>query len=268
HVPMSRVAVWWDACTRRTWLHIGVLGLPARTLPAQTAPRRAQAASAVRRTGRARSCIVLFYLGGPPQHETWDPKPDAPGEIRGSLKPIASNVPGLMVGELMPRTARLMDKVCVLRAMATDDNAHSSSGYWMLTGVPHQPLNAENAKPGAPNDWPSVAAIVQRLRPGVGLPATVRLPEHIWNTGGIVWPGQEGGFLGRGADPWLIHCDPNAVNFEVPGVALPVEVPAPRLGERLSLLEKVNRSLDSAERSGTVARYDVQSRQAFDLLRA
>ena len=70
----------------------------------------------------------------------------------------ATNVPGIQVGELMPRTARLMDKICILRGMSTDDNAHSSSGYWMLTGVPHQPTNSENSKPGAPNDWPCTAA--------------------------------------------------------------------------------------------------------------
>ena len=66
--------------------------------------------------------------------ETWDPKPDAPSEVRGGFRPIASAVPGLHVGELMPKTARVIDRICVLRAMSTDDNAHSSSGYWMLTG--------------------------------------------------------------------------------------------------------------------------------------
>src|SRR5205823_2119332 len=132
--------------------------------------------------GQAKSCIVLFLLGGPPQHETWDPKPDAPSEVRGDFKPIATNVPGIHVGELMPQTARLMDKIAALRAVSTDDNAHSSSGYWMLTGVPHQPANSENAKPGAPNDWPCVGALVQRLRADKNrLPAAVTLPEHIWN---------------------------------------------------------------------------------------
>ncbi len=80
--------------------------------------------------GKAKSCIVLYLLGGPPQHETWDPKPDAPVEIRGDFKAIATNVSGIQVGELMPRTAQQMDKIAVLRAMVTNDNAHSSSGYW------------------------------------------------------------------------------------------------------------------------------------------
>ena len=107
--------------------------------------------------GRAKSCIVLFLLGGPPQHETWDPKPDAPEGIRGDFKPTATSVPGIHVGELMPRTARLMDRICALRAVSTDDNAHTSSGYWMLTGVPHQPTNVENGKA---IDGPEVARSV------------------------------------------------------------------------------------------------------------
>ncbi|HBI43643.1 MAG TPA: DUF1501 domain-containing protein, partial [Planctomycetales bacterium] len=133
-----------DGMTRREWLRIGGLSAFGLSLPTLLNARAAGATS-----GKAKACIVLFHLGGPPQHETWDPKPDAPSEIRGEFKPIATAVPGLQVGELMPRTARLMDKICILRGMSTDDNAHSSSGYWMLTGVPHQPTNSENSKPGA-----------------------------------------------------------------------------------------------------------------------
>ena len=103
-------------------------------------------------------------MGGPPQHSTWDPKPDAPPEVRGEFGPIDTNVPGIRVASLLPRTAQLMDKLCVLRAVSTGDNAHSSSGYYMLTGVPHAPMNVENANPGAPNDWPNLGAVVRRLR--------------------------------------------------------------------------------------------------------
>jgi hypothetical protein len=260
-----------DGVTRREWLRAGSLGVFGLSLPALLGSRQAVAAPA--RTGqafsRAKSCIVLFLMGGPPQHETWDPKPDAPVGIRGDLKPIQSSVPGLCVGELMPRTARLAQHCCVLRAMSTNDNAHSSSGYWMLTGYPHQPTNVENATPGAPNDWPCLGAVVRRLRPGGGmLPASVTVPEHIWNTGGITWPGQNAGFLGRTADPWLMMCDPSAPDFQVPELGLSAEVPPLRLQERRSLLEQVNTHLDHVDRSHNMARYDNQTRQAFDLLRS
>jgi hypothetical protein len=258
-----------DGLTRREWLRVGGLGLFGLSLAPLLEACEARPAPAGTAFGKAKSCILLFLLGGPPQHETWDPKPDAPPEVRGEFKPIATSVPGIQVGELMPRTARLMDRICALRAVATDDNAHSSSGYWMLTGVPHQPSNSKNSKPGAPNDWPCLAAMVQRLRPARGgLPAAVTLPEHIWNTGMLSWPGQDGGFLGRTADPWLLHCDPNAPGFQVPGLSLPVEVQPARLQERLSLLEQVNTRLDAVDKSGAVARFDHRSQQAFDLLRA
>src|SRR5262249_61436288 len=116
--------------------------------------------------------------GPPPQHETGDPKPAAPAEIRGDLKPIASAAPGLLVGELMPRTARLTNHLAVLRAVQTNDNAHSSSAYYMTTGYPHQPVGVENAKPGAPNDWPCLGALVKRLWRGAGsLSPAHTLPE-------------------------------------------------------------------------------------------
>lgn len=260
-----------DGLTRRQWLRAGSLGLFGLTMPVLLQGRSAAAApaGAGQAFGRAKSCILLGLLGGPPQHETWDPKPDAPAEIRGPFKPITSSVPGLMVGELMPKTARLAHHCAVLRAVATGDSAHSSSGYYMLTGQPHQPTNVENARPGAPNDWPSLGAVVKHLRRGSGsLPAAITLPEHIWNTGNIPWPGQDAGWLGRTADPWLLTCEPAQADPQVPALALPAEVPPLRFDDRQSLLRQVNHHLDLVDRSAQGSRHDDQYRQAFDLLRS
>src|SRR4051812_28418830 len=114
-----------DGLTRREVLHAGGLGLLGLSLPALQHGR----AAAAPQHGRARSCILLFLMGGPPQQSTWDPKPDAPAEVRGAFRPIATTVPGVHVSELMPRLARQMDRLCILRAVTTQDNAHSSSGY-------------------------------------------------------------------------------------------------------------------------------------------
>src|SRR5262249_43099541 len=139
------------------------------------------------RGGQAKSCIILFLMGGPPQHSTWDPKPDAPPEIRGQFKPIATSIPGLLVCELMPRHARPAEHLCVIRAVSSSDSAHSSSGYYMMTGRPHQPMNFENANPGPPNDYPHIGAIVRRLKGDKnGLPTAMRLPHRIFNTDGSV----------------------------------------------------------------------------------
>jgi hypothetical protein len=260
-----------DGITRRDWLRIGGLGMMGLTLPTLLEAREL--------TGRAhsparpaRSCIVMCFLGGPPQHETWDPKPDAIAEVRGDLRPIQSNIPGTLVGELMPHTAQHLDKIAVLRAMVTNDNAHSSSGYYMTTGHPHIPIGAENAKPGAPNDWPSMGGLVKRLRhygnrgQGSGLPAAITLPEQSANDGNLTWPGQDAGFLGRAADPWLLTCDPSAPSFRIDGVALPPDVTTTRFDGRTSLLTQVNQRLDSMTRTGNVGTFGSHQQQALELI--
>src|SRR5436309_68813 len=104
-----------DGLTRRDVLHAGGLGMLGLSLPELLRGRAA--ATETPHPRRARSCILLFLMGGPPQHSTWDPKPDAPAEVRGDVRPIATNVPGIHVGELMPRLARQADKLCILRAV-------------------------------------------------------------------------------------------------------------------------------------------------------
>jgi hypothetical protein len=259
-----------DGLTRREILRVGGLGALGLTFPDLLRNRQAaQASPAAPRQGRAKACIILFLMGGPPQHSTWDPKPDAPAEVRGEFKPIATAVPGLQVCELMPHIARRTDRICVLRAVSSNDNAHSSSGYFMMTGVPHQPMNFENANPGAPNDHPHIGAVVRRLRGDRdGMPAAVRLPMKIFNTNGSVWPGQDAGFLGRSCDPWLFTCEPASPQFRIPAFTLPADVSPVRLEGRRSLLHQIDRRLDAVDRSGMMGQFDRQSQQAFDLLRS
>jgi uncharacterized protein (DUF1501 family) len=252
--------------SRREWLRMGGIGLGGLTLPHLLRLRASASEQPNRAT--AKSVIVLFITGGLPQHETWDPKPDAPAEIRGEFGAIATRTPGLFVGELMPKTAQLNDRIAVIRTMVTGDNAHSTSGYQMLTGMPHAPLNRENAGPGKPNDWPSQAALVQALRPGVGgLPASISLPRRMANnTGQDPWPGTDAGFLGRRYDPWLLECDPNASDFTVPGAALLDGMSDLRLCQRRSLLEQFNRQADAIEHSAAVRGLDLYKQKAIDLL--
>ena len=250
-----------DGVSRREVLRVGglsALGLSlADLLEARAASKPA--------TGKAKSCIVLFLMGGPPQHSTWDPKPDAPAEIRGEFGPIDTKVPGIRYASLLPRLARHADKLCVLRAMSTRDNAHSSSGYYMLTGVPHQPMQVENANPGPPNDWPNIGAVVRKLLgDSGGLPSAVRLPMHIFNTDSSVWPGQDAGFLGRAADPWLFRCDPGAANFRIPEFTLAADVAVDRLGERRDLLQRLDRQIANVGSSRDA--FAPRQAQVFDLL--
>jgi len=123
----ARTVGWCAGPTRREAMRVGGLSALGLSLPAVLRARAEGPAAGG--GGRAKSCIVLFLMGGPPQHSTWDPKPDAPAEVRGEFGPIPTPVPGLRVASLFPRLAAQADKLCLLRAMSTGDNAHSSSGY-------------------------------------------------------------------------------------------------------------------------------------------
>jgi hypothetical protein len=265
--PAARLC---DGVSRREVLRIGGFGALGVGLNLPDLARAAvteSGSTAGSSFGRARSCIVLFLMGGPPQHSTWDPKPDAPAEVRGDFKPIATTVPGLSLSELMPRTALVADKLCVLRAMSTGDNAHSSSGYYMLTGRPHQPMNFENANPGPPNDAPVVGALVGRLGPSHGgLPSSITLPHRIFNTDGSVWPGQDAGFLGRSQDPWLLNARLTPEGYRIQEIDLPADLDPSRMGRRKSLLDRLHRGMDVLAQDRTANLFDGQTRQAFDLL--
>lgn len=260
--------------TRRELLRVGGLAFGGLSLP-RLLDRRLQAAPAGDKPGmagafgQAKAVIVMFLGGGPPQHESWDPKPEAPPEIRGGFGSIDSATPGLRVGELMPMTSMLTDRIAVLRAMVTNDNAHSSSGYQMMTGVPHVPLSQENAVSKAPNlapHWGALAKYLKRRSAGAEFPPAVTLPNRIANVGEIVWPGQNGGVLGPQYDPWLLTCDPSKQGFRIPDLALPEELSTVRWENRLRLRELVNSRLDQLSDSASVRGFDRQTQQALDLL--
>jgi hypothetical protein len=257
-----------DGRSRREILRVGGLGLFGAGLGLPDLAF-ASGASGDSSFGRARSCIVLFLMGGPPQHSTWDPKPDAPAQVRGEFGPIATKVPGIAVSSLLPMTAKVTDKLCLLRAVSTGDNAHSSSGYYMLTGRPHQPQNVENANPGAPNDSPSLGALAGRITRSRGrLPTSITLPHRIFNTDGSVWPGQDAGFLGRGADPWLLNARATTEGYKIQEIDLPADLDPARVGRRMGLVDGFRQGIDALDRETKGAVFDDQTRRAFGLLQS
>ena len=206
-------------------------------------------------------------MGGPPQHSTWDPKPAAPREVRGQIDSIATAIPDVRFGELMPKLAQRTDKLAVLRAISTNDNAHSSSGYYMLTGRPHAPMNAENVNPGAPNDWPCWGAVLQHLTPpAIDLPTSVRLPNHIFNTDGSIWPGQDGGMLGQAADPWMFRCAPASPDYRITEFQLPGDVSLNRLSVRRDLVRAIARPHESSSVPGIATAFGDQQERAYRVL--
>ena len=263
-----------EGWSRRELLRIGAVSLGGLSLPSLLRARAGTSDSGIR--PRAKTVIVLFNGGGIPHHETWDPKPDAPLEIRGPFGTIATRTPGLRVGELMPLTARLTDKIAVIRTMVTGDNSHSSSGYQMLTGVPHIPLSRENAPVAKPNDSAPYNAIVRALRPAVnGLPSSIILPRRLANFDGLYpWPGTSAGVLGSKYEAWSLDCNPADPMFTAPGCEPIADVPPARMDRRRDLLDQMEQRLTNVPATADHDRYRQQAidliagrrgREAFDL---
>ncbi|MDB4671348.1 DUF1501 domain-containing protein [Pirellulaceae bacterium] len=256
-----------DGFSRREALRVGGLSALGLSTSALKSPQLQAGIASTPRSGKAKAVILFWLLGGPPQHETWDPKPDAPEDVRGEFRAIQTKIPGFHVGELMPRSAEWVNDLAILRGVVSHDNAHSSSGYQMLTGVPHQPLTAENVTSKRPNLHPSLGAMVRKFMPeNGGLPSSISLPYHIANDGEIVWPGQGAGFMGRNYDPWLIRCDPSRPDFKPPSIALSKEMSSMRFAERKRLLSELNSKMAALNGTNEVSAEAIYDDQAFDLL--
>jgi len=264
-----------DGVTRREWLRVGGLGVVGLSLTELLARRSAaEEPQQVNRLaaglsgamfGRAKNVIFLWLQGGPPQHETFDPKPDAPLEIRGPFKPIQTNVPGMQFCELLPRTAQRADKLAVIRSLSTDDNNHDVSGYWVLTGYPYGPGSARQIKP---TDWPYLGSVIKMLKPSERLPAltSVWLPDRMRLNDNVTPAGQTGGFLGSFWDPERFIGDPADDAYRIDGLSLPVDLPPERMQDRAALLKRLNDYLPLAERASAASGWSELSKFALDLV--
>lgn len=260
------------ALDRREWLRIG--GLAALGWLAGGRSLRAAGQGAAARLpgfGRARSVILIYTSGGQSQLETWDPKPAAPDTVRGEFRPIATPVPGTLVGEHMLRLARLADRYTIVRSLSHDDVDHGSAGYLALTGRQH-PQKSSNPPP-RPTDDPTYGAVLQRVRTSglfpyeaVHLNGPALVPEE-------PGPGQNGGFLGRQYEPFVLG-DMSSMREGLPELAPRVELPGVRLAARERLRAVVDRGyagLESALAGNELADRKFADmnhlyRQAFELL--
>ena len=224
--------------TRRDALRAGALAPLGLALPALYHGRALAQAPMASGLGRARSCILIFQWGGPSQLDTWDPKPDAPAEIRGEFGTIATSLPGVRISEHFPHLAAQVHRLAIVRSMTHDDAAHLSTAHRVLTG--HiAPTPFSDAVGPSPNDWPHLGSLVARCRPTPGaMPSAVTMPwtvAHPAAPGGRA-PGQTAGWLGKAFDPFRITGDPNARGFQVGGLGLPEGVTPDRMLDRRGLL--------------------------------
>jgi uncharacterized protein (DUF1501 family) len=273
--------------SRRSALQAGAIGLLGLGMN-HLAPLRALSAPAKPRS-RARAVIYIFLSGGLAQLDSFDPKPDAPAEIRGEFQAIATRTPSIRICEHLPLLAQRSDLWALCRSLTHPYNAHSQGHLAMLTGQTPLPPGFDASKP-KPTDWPSLAAVANQLVPRRNnLPPAVILPELLIHREGRVIPGQLAGAMGAKWDPWLIPASPynprsygaypeygfhfergneNPKNwkFEAPSLTLPEGLTHSRFGKRLDLLTLVESQVRDLEGQAELARFDRHREQAISLL--
>jgi hypothetical protein len=242
--------------TRRSLLKVGALGLGG--LAALDA-----GASAPRRRSRARSVIFLHQYGGPSHVDTFDMKPAAPAEVRGEYQPVRTSAPGIHICDRLPRMARMMDKVTLIRSVRHEMKNHNSAGYYSLTGV--APPTDDQRLRDSRELFPAYGCVVDRFAPGPpGAPTFVAYP-HVISDGSIT-PGQHASFLGQSHDPFFINQDPNADDFRLPELSLPANLNMQRLENRRAVMNLIDRSTEILEVSPRARGIDAHYQRALSLL--
>ena len=219
-----------NGTSRRHALRLGACGLiGGLTLP-RLLELQALAASSI--SAKAKSCIFLFLEGGPPHQDMWDPKPDAPPEIRGPFGAISTNVPDIFVTDQLPLCAQMADKYTILRSHSHNDNGHSTGYHYVMTG--HRPSFADGDNPIPNNEYfPSIGSAVSRTLGQRGaIPAYINLP-HPMQAGGP-------GFYGAEHAPFVIEADPTQPDFEVKDLRPPGHLSDKRLSLRTQLLSGID----------------------------
>lgn len=253
---------------RRTYLQLAGLsafvGLTPARLASASDSEGAAAAGASRQVRRAKSVIVVLTSGGQSQLDTWDPKPEAPLEVRGEFRPIATAVPGTIICEHLPRLARLADKYTIIRTMSHADLDHGSAVYLSLTGRYHPRITSN--PPPRPTDFPSLMSVYKRLRPEAGtIDPAIQINGPAIVAPQDIAPGQFGGLLGRDYDPLFIG-DVNTDEEVMPGLAPLPDLSSVRIRQRESLLAAINRTYESLDAVSRVTDLQGQYRKAFELL--
>ncbi len=255
--------------SRRRMLQAGGLGLVGLGLPELLAARELQSAAHGRDGfGKAKACIILFMWGGPSQLDTFDMKPQAPAEVRGQFKPVATSVPGIQICEHFQRLPSLMDRVAVVRSLGHNDPAHLSSGHATLTGNWAPVINSD-AEPPSDRDSPHIGSVVSKLLPaGATLPSFVTMPwlaYHPAAPGGQA-PGQNGGWLGNRYSPMLLSGDPNTAGWKVNELSLADGISTARMDCRRELLRLVDSQQSALRELEPVVDMNNHQQRAFRLL--
>jgi uncharacterized protein (DUF1501 family) len=269
----GRMAKLCDGYSRREFLRVGGSTLFGLSLPQffslQARATEAASFAGSKGYGAAKSVVLLFLQGGPSHLDIWDPKPDAPSNIRGEFKPIKTNVDGIQLSETMPLLAKQADKYTLIRSMSYTPAGlfnHTAAIYQMLTGYPPDKVSPSGQlEPPSPRDFPTAGSQVAKLKPldDPMLPF-VEMPRPLQESS-VIGKGGAAGFLGKAYDPYRLYQDPNKP-IDLGDLALRSDVSPERLKERFYLLKGINGSMPELEKAVSSYALDDYYQKAYSLL--
>lgn len=251
-----------DGVDRRGFLRVGSLaGLGmADILRWQRLSAAESAVNAAVPSRKDINCIFIFIIGGMAHQDLWDPKPDAPPEIRGEFRPISTAVPGLFVTDILPHVAKVTDKLAILRGLTHSDPDHTAGYHVMMTGA-HPGVGGNfNRNKQNNNVHPSLGSMVAKVGGGNGsLPPYISVPNFL-NSGGPA-------FLGASYSPFVIEADPASPEFSVRDIVLPEGVADSRSSRRQAALRQINQLEAQVERNSKHVRaVDIFQEKAYSLM--
>lgn len=258
-----------DGYSRRELLRVGGAGLIGLSLPKFLEMQAKADPARLEIQPRAKSVIMLFLQGGPSHIDIWDPKPDAPSNIRGEFKPIKTKVDGIQVSETMPMLADQLDKVTMIRSMSYTPAGlfnHTAAIYQMMTGwAPDKVSPSGQLEPPSPRDFPHMGCHLSKMRPPEGpmLPF-VEMPRPLQESG-VIGKGGAAGYLGKAYDPYRLYQDPNK-DLRMEDLTIRPEVSPERLKDRVSLLKGINGSMKELDKAVSSYALNEYYEKAFDLV--
>jgi hypothetical protein len=262
-----------EGYSRRDFINVGAASLLGLSLPEFLSWKAQGAAARVENKpkafGAAKSVIMLFLQGGPSHIDIWDPKPNAPANIRGDFKAIKTKVPGIELTEVMPMLADQVDKVTLIRSMSYTPAGlfnHTAAIYQMTTGYPPDKVSPSGQlEPPSPRDFPHMGCHISKMKPPEGsmLPF-VEMPRPLQESN-VIGKGGAAGFLGKAYDPYRLYQDPNK-EIKLDDLSLRADVPPDRLKDRFELRKGINGSMPELEKAVSSYALDEYYGKAFELV--